>query len=388
MLRLELLPAGCGDCLWLEYCEPGETHIVLIDGGVKNTATRLATRIQEAMQERGVSSLHLDLLVVTHIDNDHIDGILKLLEEGQLPLTFDDIWFNGNQQLKDLPTPTAQEGRPDKLGGSGADLLRPDLLGLKEGDRLSRLLADPNRHLPWNKLFGGKAVFAPDEGALPAKTLLGGLKVTLLGPPLPRLRVLANKWQEVLGEFERAEQFGTTLERPDLLGRKDTWPPTWQAGQTLDDSTANGSSISLLVEYGGKELVLAGDAFAPDMEAALARVQAERGQAGPLPLAGLKLPHHGSFKNFTEGMLARITCRRYLISTDGSSAPRHPDHQTLLRILKYSAARPLLSFNYKEKTTQDWQDRKQDVLKAGSWVQDYDTKYPDQKGSSLQVELG
>jgi phosphoribosyl 1,2-cyclic phosphodiesterase len=33
-------------------------------------------------------ALHLDLLVVTHIDNDHIDGIPKLLAEGQLLPTF------------------------------------------------------------------------------------------------------------------------------------------------------------------------------------------------------------------------------------------------------------------------------------------------------------
>lgn len=61
----------------------------------------------------------------------------------------------------------------------------------------------------------------------------------------------------------------------------------------------------------------------------------------PLPLAGLKLSHHGSFKNLTKEMLEGINCRRYLVSTDGS-VHHHPDHQALLRILKYSTTRPLL----------------------------------------------
>ena len=74
MLRLELLPAGRGDCLWLEYGNPRHPRIVLIDGGIESTAPLLERRIRQAMRQRGVSLLHIDLLVVTHIDTDHIDG--------------------------------------------------------------------------------------------------------------------------------------------------------------------------------------------------------------------------------------------------------------------------------------------------------------------------
>jgi hypothetical protein len=63
----------------------------------------------------------------------------------------------------------------------------------------------------------------------------------------------------------------------------------------------------------------------------------------------------------------------------------HPDHQALLPILKYSTTRPLLSFNYKEKTTRDWHERQQDVLAEG--FPRYDTEYPAQPGRSLLVKL-
>lgn len=387
MLRLEMLPAECGDCLWLEYGDPGEPHIMLIDGGVKNTAKRLEARIQKAIRERRASSLHIDLLVVTHIDNDHIDGILKLLEEGRLPLTFGDIWFNGNRQLATLPPPTDREKRPDTLGGIEEEILRPDLLGLREGDRLSRVLADPKNKLPWNKAFGGNAATTFIEGSPPpARTLPGELKLTLLGPPLNRLRILSNKWTDVLGDFARVNQFGPTPEREDTLGRRDTWPPALRNEKGLDDSPANGASIALLAEYENKGVLLTGDAFAPDLEAALGRIQTERGKAGvPLIIEAMKVPHHGSFKNLTSKILEKVRCLRYLISTDGS-VHRHPDHEALLRIIKYSTTRPVLSFNYSGETTRNWHDRQQDVLDQGFPI--YDTEYPTRAEEGLVVDFG
>jgi hypothetical protein len=383
MLRLELLPAGCGDCLWLEYGKPGETHIVLIDGGVEDTAGRLEARIQEAIKERQATPLHIDLLVVTHIDNDHIRGILKLLGEAKLPLTFDDIWFNGNQQLAHLPPPTKDEQRLDRLGGENEGMFRPDLLGLREGDRLSQLLSDPSRHLPWNRAFQGKEISISSGRPLPVKPLSGGMNLTLLGPPLKRLRRLGADWLKVLGDFKRGLPETADI-RSDLLGKGDTWPPTWRNEEEFDERTANGSSISLWAEYEGQALLLTGDAFAEDVTAALGRLQVERNTNMPLPLSAFKLSHHGSAKNLSRDLLDRINCPRYLISTDGSIY-RHPDHLALLRILSYSKAHPKLLFNYRVDTTQNWQDRKQEVLDAG--FPSYDTVYRDQPERSLVVEL-
>ena len=307
MLELELLPAGCGDCLWLEYGKPGDSHIVLIDGGVKNTAERLEARIQEAIKERQTPSLHIDLLVVTHIDNDHIEGILKLLEEAKLPLTFGDIWFNGNRQLAKLPPLTEEEQRRDLLGGENESMFRADLLGLKEGDRLSQLLSDPARHLPWNQGFEGKEIAILSGRPLPVKPLPGGMNLTLLGPPLKRLRRLAADWQKVLGDFERGLPETADI-RSDLLGKGDTWPPTWRDEERFDERTANGSSISLWAEYEGQALLLTGDAFAEDVTAALGRLQMDRETKKRLPLSAFKLPHHGSAQNLSRDLLDRINC--------------------------------------------------------------------------------
>ena len=167
--------------------------------------------------------------MVTHIDNDHILGIIELLKSAQPALRIKDIWFNGRPQLMRLPTPPAKDGgdigrarkagarRPaDLMGGAddtadeetrGEDdvldtfaLPSPsDLLGPQQGDELSELLAA--RGLPWNRhdCWRGNAVMVPETGKLPVVTLDGGLRLTLLGPALARLYKLCTAWPDVLG---------------------------------------------------------------------------------------------------------------------------------------------------------------------------------------------
>lgn len=382
MLRLEILPAGPGDCLWLEYGEPGQTRIVLIDGGVTGTFEHLNRRIGEAIQARGASALHIDLLVVTHIDNDHINGILKLLRDTRHSISFGDIWFNGDRQLVNLPPPAPEETRQDMLGNE-IQPPRADLLGLQEGDRLSKLLAA--RQLPWNVAFGGTAAMTTTTAELPSYRLEGDLRLTLLGPPLMRLRDLAASWKPVLDEYERLERTGPVPGREDLLGRGDTWPPTWRETISPDDTVANGSSIALLAEFSERSLLLTGDAYSEDLSKALAKLREERSMArNPLPVTAFKLPHHGSARNISQDLLAQIQCGRYVISTNGSGH-KHPDHQALLSILKYSAARPCLAFNYDSDTTRNWRDRRQDVLQLG--YRSYDTIYADRRNQRLVFTL-
>ena len=169
------------------------------------------------------------------------------------------------------------------------------------------------------------------------------------------------------------EPTGAQAARPDdLLGRRDTWPPVWKDGESRDPSVANGSSIMLLAEYDGHALLLAGDGHAPDIAAALDRLRVERRLTSPFPLAAFKLSHHASENNLTRDVLERIGCRRFLVSTDGS-VHRHPDHQALLRILRYATARPELLFNYRADTTRPWDESKAEVARK---FQDYDTRFP------------
>jgi hypothetical protein len=229
-------------------------------------------------------------------------------------------------------------------------------------------------------LWNGGAVRVPDTGPLPAATLDGDLRVTVLGPTLGRLYKLCTVWPDVLsGKDEPA----TPRDHADLLGRSDTWPPVWTDKEKSDPSAANGSSIALLVEHGGQALLLAGDAHAPDLAAAVARVCGERNQK-VLALAAFKLAHHGSENNLTQAVLDAIDCSRYLVSTDGS-VHRHPDNLAMLRILRYARRPPMLLFNYACATTEQWRDGKGDVV--GGDFQDYTAAFPDDAGAGYVLAL-
>jgi beta-lactamase superfamily II metal-dependent hydrolase len=404
MFRIEMLPAACGDCLWIEYGTTPATHIVIIDGGVRATAKTLRNRIAMARRERNAKTLEVELLVVTHIDNDHIQGVIELLQGRDPHLHIKDIWFNGRSQLNALPALPAgfdpkhrarkspSSTSSDFLGGtkkttersslrSGLPVASADFLGVQQGDQLSKLLEQLD--LPWNRRTpcGNGAIVAPDHGVLQTIALDGGLNLTLLGPSLPRLHDLRTMWNRAVDGDEDARILGL---KDDFLARTDTWPPVWKAAEQHDLSVTNGSSIMLLAEFDGTSVLLTGDAHAIDIAEGVERLRQARDHSAALPIAAFKLAHHGSDKNVTRELLEKIDCRRYLVSTDGSTH-RHPDNQALLRILRFATRPVQILFNYASETTRRWGESKVDVLRGG--FPDYEPRFPEQPERGMILEL-
>jgi hypothetical protein len=264
--------------------------------------------------------LELEALVVTHYDLDHIEGAIDLLRNKPAWLTINDIWFNGLRHL--LPA---------------------DLMGPIEGNELSELIKD---NFPWNGAFGKRSIrmSGPDPIVLD-----GGLQVWVLSPGSAQLSDLATQWRS--GKLRLRDE-----DKPspgDSLGRRDTWPPGEFATlasfrQTRDASIANGSSIALMIEFAGKKVLLAGDAFADVVETGL-----KRSWQAPPKVELCKLSHHGSQANTSCTLLTAMECRRYLVSTSGK-IHAHPDNVLIARLLAH-ALRPEIIFNYVQSHTAGWQ---------------------------------
>ena len=84
LFSLEALEAGEGDCMLLYYGDAGAPRLVLVDGGPPGTykrslRPRLSALLEAGEPERG--ALPIDLTLVSHIDGDHIAGILDLTDE-------------------------------------------------------------------------------------------------------------------------------------------------------------------------------------------------------------------------------------------------------------------------------------------------------------------
>lgn len=346
---VNFLPAKYGDCIWIEYGEGEERYRILIDGGTGGTKHIIKNMIQELPEEER----HFELIVVTHIDRDHIEGILSLLEEDKLGFTAGDFWFNGWNHLP----------------GNSAD----EPFGAVQGERLTASIL--KHRLPWNSAFDGKAVAISAQGELPVISLPGEMKLTIISPLIQNLATLKGKWvAEVLkanlkpgfgldeesaeGDIER---FGleTAIPNIDALNDEEFHE---------DDAAANGSSIAFLAEYGGKRALFAGDSFPSVVLQSLNKLYDSRA-----PIDLMKLSHHASAHNTSPELIEKLECKRYAISTNGSIY-KHPAQVTVARIIKRGGKRPELIFNYATPYTKIW---KANLLPL---KHKYETTYPNSEG--------
>jgi hypothetical protein len=318
MLRIDLLPAQRGDCIWITYGEGADLHHVLIDGGPAESIETLVPELESRIRVIPGDSDRVELLVVTHIDADHIQGIVSLLSDHARVKYFHDIWFNG-----------WKHHNPEQfLGGVDAERLTLPLL------------TDETR---WNRAFGGHAVVVPDAQPLPTRTLAGGLTVTLLGPTPDALMKLAPEYEQACVKAGVVAGSGAPIIRKgwlreEFLGGFDPGRLAAAPGSS-DPSKPNRASISLIVEYAGTRVLLLADAHAGPTIKALDRLG-----PGPHEFDAVKISHHGSRNNTSRRLCEKIRSRKWLVSTNGATFG-HPDGECLGRIV-VSQLKPVFYLNY------------------------------------------
>lgn len=357
MFTLEALPASQGDALWLTWGDQDAPHHLLVDAGPPRNALRdaLRARIAERLTATGG---HLELLVVTHIDGDHVGGVLHLFADGP-PCDIGDVWFNGYDHH---PT---------------------DVLGVEQAERLSDLLVEHG--LGWNAAFGAGPVAVPadPEAPLPHADLPGGLRLTVLGPTQQRLRELAPHWRaecEAAGLVPGIAPAAPAEQPADTLGgvRIRDVEGLAAAPFTPDDSLSNAASITLLAEHAGRGVLLTGDALAGDVVTALDRLEGERG--GPVDIHALKVPHHGSRANVTTELVERVAASHHLFCSDGK-VHGHPSPEAVARVVTASRQRVQLHFNHRSDLTAAW-DRATLIR-----THRYRPRYPVDETSGITLDL-
>lgn len=359
MLRVHAFPAQDGDCLLLTYGDDAQPRHVLVDGGRESTYKTLRPAL-ELIARRGGK---LDLLVLTHIDADHIAGILKLTGDPAPPIEVAEVWFNGFQKL--VPLQTFSPGQGDRFSN--------DIRALR---------------WPWNAAFDGNTVVLPSDGMPRRLQLSGGLQIILLSPDQRKLQLLRQAWEAWRNRDLTDKKPAETPAKPSGLqemGRR-PMPPTLDVEalaampEDFDSTVNNGSSIAFIAEWEGKRILLAADAHTDLLVRGLRQLALAEG--GLCHLSLFKLSHHGSMGNTSRELLEVIECPRFLLSTDGSRHG-HPDPQTIARILKSSrpgSGAKTLYFNYRQDYTDPWNHGP--LCEAYS----YECRYPE-KGAQGQITV-
>ncbi|WP_313401238.1 hypothetical protein [Stenotrophomonas sp.] len=328
MFEIEMLPAREGDALWIRYGDADASYQILIDGGRAGTYQDIKDRLAKLPEDQR----KFELFVITHVDRDHIEGALKLLEDPDLDLTFKEVWFNGYQHL-----------RSDGL----------ETFGAVQGERLTAALL--RRKECWNTAFDGGAVKVGAKDELVTIEFAGGLELTVLSPDAEKLQKMIPLWEK---ECRAADLVPGIEARRAEIGRLESFGRLpnveWLAARAFkpDKEAPNGSSIALLAEYCGKRVLLGGDAHVDRLAASVAALA---GDGGTLALDAFKLPHHGASGNVSQHLLELIDCRRYLISTNGNYF-QHPRAEAIARILKFGGPRKAIYFNYATDFTSVWSD--------------------------------
>ncbi|QYE35684.1 MULTISPECIES: hypothetical protein [Sphingosinicellaceae] len=293
---------------------------MLIDGGPAGTWNAVAGPYIRSVIGPGGT---LDVVLVSHIDADHIVGVLDLLAEierdnadGADALVVRDLWHNSFADTVDTPEGAVGRGLQAILDVAGSQQMEmrgtaDSFFGIAEGARLRRSAARIG--VPVNAAFAG-GVIRPDGSARFAVDL-ADVRLTVVGPTAANLGQLRTAWLRWIADH------GDRMADAAALAN-------------ADRSVPNLSSVVLLAEADGRRMLLTGDArgdhILQGLEAAGLLVD------GRIALDLLKVQHHGSDRNADAGFFERVTADVYVISANGKHG--NPDLQTLVWIVEAAKA--------------------------------------------------
>ena len=328
MLKIKVLPANGGDCLLVSFGKENSIKNILIDGGIGNTYKKTLKAEIEKIKKAEQS---IDLLVVTHSHEDHINGIIKFIEDDKNSDCIKKVWFN-----------------------SGVHFDREKVKLLKQESDNRDISVRKIKYLE-DKLiemsFMGKGIWNDELIIQGDIEKVGEATLTVLSPSNDGIERLKTLTAEIKGTNIAGNEYDYSTKLADF--QLDDF--------VEDDSIENATSISFLFEYNGKQILFLADTLPSVVVEGLklTRVLEESNK-----IDYLKLSHHASKGNLNNELLEMIECENYIVSTFGKSSNKLPNKETFARIVQYHKSINLY-FNYKnEKIESIFED---DVLETDEY---------------------
>lgn len=357
-IKIHMFPAGGGDCFLLEFLS--EEFRMIIDGGYADTYYKY---LRPMLKKLALDGKRINLLVVTHIDNDHINGIKALLEENgdagnPKVIGVDEVWYNGffhmntkKVQSGEIPYYLEESMQSMVLANHEMNTNGIEEIGVSQGNTLAKLLSDGGYH--WNSMFSNHAVCTEFHEHL----LFGeNIKLTLLNPGRQQLKNLANYWicelkktirtfiicedrlyADAFESYMQWEEDDSDTIIEDICYNTDN--SSWNElvdllEDVVDSSKTNRSSIAFMIEYQGLRLLFPGDC---PIQLLMEKL--------PHQIDFVKLPHHGSNKDVNKDFIRNTEVSFYLVSTDGKRHA-HPAKSVIANILCKAIGKPMILKNY------------------------------------------
>lgn len=302
-LIIKMLEAFNGDCFLISLEDDEAIKNIVVDGGISKTYIR---ELHSEIKLIESKEHDIDLMLITHVDDDHIGGIISFFEDDEIKKNIvKRVVYNSAVTISKHLNVKYDSSREIEI-----NKISEREMSYKQGKTLERELLKYD-------LLEHKVIKALD------KIYLGNARLTILSPREDDIVRLHNKWERETSDKKKASSSGNDYKKSiRCLLKEDKY--------SKDESIVNRSSISFLLEYGDFKILMLADSRSDIITKSLNDLGYTKNNK--LIADYVKLPHHGSKNNLNYDLLEIIDCKKFIISTDGSIF-NHPDKITLARIL-------------------------------------------------------
>lgn len=324
---IEPLKAEHGDAIVIRIDNEVDHAIIVVDGGPINGAERIA----DYYDTLG----HIDLLILTHYDEDHIGGLLEYIgrhtkDKSEL---IGEIWVNGAWVI--------YFDKDENVSSyDNAYTLASCINRMKDKGIIKSFVYNINNSM--------------------GDVKREGFALSILTPTSSCLEKLENDFRRYVDEHGLADD--PDADEQVSYGRtiKDSQKSLETLASEKHNATTtfmNKTSISFILYAEGKSIMMLGDADINDVVMKLKDMGYSK--ESPIRLDLVKLSHHGSKGNINKEFLEIIDCNDFLFTTNGGTGGAyHPDRKTIALIednhdKKSSKMETTLRFNYPLKTIMD-----------------------------------
>ena len=338
-MKIKFLKAFNGDSIWISFLENEISRNIIIDGGTGDTYKSKLKRTGELFETIKYirdNEQKIDLLILTHFDDDHIGGLLRWFNQDKEAYKLvKKVWFNSGKEIANHFDLKINNDLTIKIVDSNEDFYTSTEQGIDFEEYLLK-------HKIWDKRIIKQGDVIEEFG----------LKFKILSPDEIKLKDLIKLYKKEEDYFTSAGEFDFSTSLKDFIEEESQ--PKFKFKQ--DKSIPNGSSIAFIMTYKNKNFLFLGDAHPSTIIEGLNcfRFCTEN----PVDVEFLKISHHGSMYNTSKELLKIVKTNNYLIS---SNATKHglPNKRTLSRIINNNPD-AFIYFNYDLKDTifseNDWQD--------------------------------
>jgi hypothetical protein len=285
--EVDFLQAGDsnGDAICIRYdTQPGYFRVLIVDGGFADTGDRIIAHIETCYQPCARDRIRVDDMVVTHTDNDHAGGLLRVMRYYEVRnLWMNRPWLYAGGIINAFHGNFTHAGLAERIKD-----MNPNLVALEE---LATARGIPIRDAFQGTQIGPFTVLAP--------TFTRFMRLLTDMDRTPESYAPTPSAFNPFNALARTYGGGQTL----LTAARETWGLETLSENPAPTSASNESSIVQLANLEGHRVLLTADA-GPDALHEAINYAITRNIFGPL--ACVQVPHHGSRHNVTPAVLNRL----------------------------------------------------------------------------------